>query len=51
VTEVNGVPVQGLNGVGVKQLIGRVPAGEQARITVLRGSSTMTFTAQTIAGF
>lgn len=51
VTQVNGVAVQGLNGVGVQQLIGRVPAGEQARITVLRGSATMTFTAQAIAGY
>jgi hypothetical protein len=51
VTQVNGVSVQGLNGVGVQQLIGRVPAGEQARITVLPGSTTMTFIAQAIAGF
>jgi len=51
VTQVNGVAVQGLNGVGVQQLIGRVPAGEQARITVLRGPATMTFTAQSVAGF
>jgi protocatechuate 3,4-dioxygenase beta subunit len=51
VTQVNGVSVQGLNGVGMQQLIASVPVGEQARITVLRGSTTMTFIAQAIAGF
>jgi C-terminal processing protease CtpA/Prc len=45
VTQVNGVAVRGLNGLGVQQLIARVPAGEQVRVTVSRGSTTMTFVA------
>jgi protocatechuate 3,4-dioxygenase beta subunit len=49
ITQVNGVSVQGLNGNGTLRLIESVPAGNEVRVTVLRGGATKTFAMRTIA--
>ena len=49
ITHVNGVSVQGLNGAGVMWLIDGVPAGNEVRITVVRGGTTKTLAMRTVA--
>ena len=49
ITQVNGVSVQGLNGAGAMWLINSVPAGDEVRVTLLRGGVTKTLAMRTVA--